>query len=87
MTCDLFQRKPVPNLRLIDCERLRVIPAPENVGYVALSYVWGSSASRAPNMKDQNQMNGVDAVVKDATRATLQIGHSYLWVDRYCTPK
>jgi len=87
MTCDLFQRKPVPNLRLTDCERLRVMPAPENVGYVGLSYVWGSSASRAPNMEDQNQMNGVDAVVKDATRATLQIGYSYLWVDRYCIPK
>lgn len=61
--------------------------------YAALSYVWGASpptvtaSSSAPadaNPAAIGLPDTIPMVVRDAIKATLEMGVSYLWVDRYC---
>ncbi|RFN44758.1 hypothetical protein FIE12Z_11024 [Fusarium flagelliforme] len=60
--------------------------------YVALSYVWGQSQRSQQRPQRQKQQEGLDGIregivepaIEDAIRVTLELGYSYLWVDRYC---
>ncbi|KAK3994351.1 heterokaryon incompatibility protein-domain-containing protein [Cladorrhinum sp. PSN332] len=71
--CSLKISYRPPNLRLIDVERIVVIPAPPEAEYVALSYVWGA-----------NQSEGFPQVVLDSIEVVRALGYRYLWVDKYC---
>jgi len=70
------------SLRVIDCVTMNVIPAPKDCVYVALSYVWGDSAtcniSRSSALLEQMPLT-----VKNSLDATLMLGYRYLWVDKY----
>jgi ankyrin repeat protein len=74
----------VPHLKLIDCANRKVIvPSPSaQEPYVALSYVWGPY--ERPELDESNHLGKVEAVVEDAMHVTLQLGFTYLWVDRHC---
>jgi len=37
----------IPGLKVIDCERCAIIPAPKKCAYTALSYVWGQTADNS----------------------------------------
>ncbi|KAF8861809.1 HET-domain-containing protein [Acephala macrosclerotiorum] len=69
-------------LRLTDCSTRRVVEAPENCEYVALSYVWGVGENQtewSAKLPDE-----LPLVIQDALKATLEVALKYLWVDRYC---
>ena len=84
---------------VLDCETKKVITAPLDCCYVALSYVWGtqahedskSSTDSQSVMQDPNSVmhfqfdyQNAPRVVKDAIGVALKLGIPYLWVDRYC---
>ncbi|KAF5633314.1 ankyrin repeat-containing protein [Fusarium tjaetaba] len=59
--------------------------------YVALSYVWGKSQGSQQSAKQKQQDSlgrkgdgSVDPTIEDAMSVTLELGYTYLWVDRYC---
>jgi hypothetical protein len=85
-TCALLNQRALLGLRVIDCCTGTIIQAPSDCDYLALSYVWGSTASSDDgNPEDVNLLNcNAPNLVKDAILATKCLGYRYLWVDRYC---
>ncbi|EHK45124.1 hypothetical protein TRIATDRAFT_243270, partial [Trichoderma atroviride IMI 206040] len=89
-TCSSRKDAPAINLRLIDCETLVVEPGRSESSYVALSYVWGSSAvceqySLRPASGGTFALPCVlPAVILDAIAVTKSLGFRYLWVDKFC---
>ncbi|KAH6867677.1 heterokaryon incompatibility protein-domain-containing protein [Thelonectria olida] len=83
------------NLRVIDVNGLRVIPAPPNCRYIALSYVWDHvnktrfiQATKA-SFRDICAPQGLPEshlpqTVLDAIHICLQLDEQYLWVDSLC---
>jgi hypothetical protein len=87
-------------IRVIDVEqRIIVERNPEDIGYAALSYVWGKDPFTAEDAKLQSQQlvetNAVEGssstlppktpkVVEDAILVCKKLSIPYLWVDRYC---
>ena len=80
-------------LKVIDCTTRRVVRAPPNCPYVALSYVWGKQESTAVSSSVSSgkctehrilSSDTVPRVISDAMIVTLELGWQYLWVDRYC---
>jgi Heterokaryon incompatibility protein (HET) len=64
-------------LKLIDCQTRKVIMAPSNSPYLALSYVWGCK----PSSFDESKL---PSTIEDAVTVTLKLRYRYLWVDQYC---
>jgi hypothetical protein len=51
--CSLHRRIQLRNFQVIDCEQMKVVEAPPECRFVALSYVWGDpTASVAGNLED-----------------------------------
>ena len=85
---DVCGRRDVGNLlfggfQVIDCKTRKIIRAPERATYVALSYVWGSTATAAAPFVTRLRARAPSAI-EDAIVCTRAIGLRYLWVDRYC---
>jgi len=81
------------HLRVIDVEGMRVIEAPNNCRYVALSYVWGTDAvcleAKLDNYQDLEagaglRMEDLPRTIQDSIIAVKNLGERYLWVDRLC---
>jgi hypothetical protein len=74
------------SLRVIDCNVRKVVDAPNDCEYAALSYVWGSTAPAGVDSQGDklHPLNNLPKVVTDSIDVTLQIGLRYLWVDQYC---
>ncbi|KAI9772807.1 MAG: hypothetical protein M1839_002280 [Geoglossum umbratile] len=80
--------------KVIDIHCLRVIPAPTDCRYVALSYVWGGakflSATRANYklLEEDGSLQMADGqlpqTIKDAMLLLAELGERYLWVDSLC---
>jgi hypothetical protein len=66
-------------IRVIDCKTRKVVPAPLNCAYAAVSYVWGAMPTR-----DLDFTNDYSNVISDSMEVALRIGLRYIWVDRYC---
>lgn len=79
--CELSSWPDMPHLKVIDCERIVVIAAPERCTYVALSYVWGCPDTSATN--ESTLSGNLPATIADSIALTLKPGYKYLWVDRY----
>ena len=80
-------------LKVIDCRTKKIVEAPPNCSYIALSYVWGQRQSPIVTWPKQPYENPgptilsddtTPSVVTDAMTVTVQLGWQYLWVDRYC---
>ena len=80
-------------LKVIDCRTSRIVRAPLNCPYVALSYVWGKQESTAVSSSvSSGKIIGhrtlssvtMPSVISDAIIVTLELGFQYLWVDRNC---
>ena len=80
-------------LKVIDCQTKKIVEAPPDCSYVALSYVWGPG--RSPTVTWPEQPCGITepstlspdatpSVIIDAMVVTVELGWQYLWVDRYC---
>ena len=68
------------DLKVIDCEHRRIVPAPPACRYAALSYVWGKEGKKVGST---NTREIIPKTVEDAIKTTLSLGYRYLWVDRY----
>ncbi|KAJ5732056.1 hypothetical protein N7493_003537 [Penicillium malachiteum] len=93
-------RDPALLLRVIDVVTDRVILAPLNCSYVALSYVWGSNRSRGLQRDDfleslrdgvlssdayvQLNRSSLPLTISDAMQFVKLMGLQYLWVDQLC---
>lgn len=79
----------------LDCLNNTVVPLSQNEKYVALSYVWGTmaDAARFSTSATENdkviasQPSDIPLTIRDAIQVVQNIGHRYLWVDRYCIPQ
>lgn len=81
--CKSSNANEVRSLKVIDCITEKVIKAPENCRYVALSYVWGSDASSL--IRDQTthqRLETFSPVVRDSITVVKELGYQYLWVDK-----
>jgi tetratricopeptide (TPR) repeat protein len=75
----------VSGLKLIDCKTYTVVPAPTDVQYVALSYVWGQvSAAQVDRETSTILASTLPPVISDVVQVTTALGFQYLWVDQYC---
>ena len=74
--------KNLASLRVIDVDAQKVVPAPKNCQYVALSYVWGSPRGETGCDENQGQLT-FPQVVHDSFIVTREAGYQYLWVDKY----
>jgi hypothetical protein len=88
------------NFRVIDIINDRIVPAPSNCNYVALSYVWGDTIQRTLNKADFRHEHRSDKIlveelvqldrqslartIQDAMLVVETIGEQYLWVDSLC---
>ena len=93
--CQKPLRTKLPRLmRLIDVERLRIVQAPPDAEYVALSYVWGS-CEQVKLLEDNNgrltQDHGfcnhgkaLPKTISDAIVLCRHLGYRYLWIDALC---
>ncbi|KAF1993274.1 HET-domain-containing protein, partial [Amniculicola lignicola CBS 123094] len=74
----------VENLRLIDCNNRRIVPAC-NHQYVSLSYVWGAP-TKGTRVEDFTQVlpDDLPDTIEHSILATRALGFRYLWIDRYC---
>jgi hypothetical protein len=68
------------DLKVMDCEHRRIVPAPPACRYAALSYVWGQEGKKVGST---NTREIIPKTVEDAIETTLLLGYRYLWVDRY----
>ncbi|KAF2731135.1 HET-domain-containing protein, partial [Polyplosphaeria fusca] len=76
----------IDKLRVIDCRLRTVVPAPPNCSYAALSYVW-SQVHSAPQLNQEASKtlpSRMPRLVEDSLAVALQLGYSYIWIDRYC---
>lgn len=65
------------SLRVIDCEQNVVVSAPRQCSYIALSYVWGTHS------RVTEDLGSPPKTVADSIYLTKQLGHRYLWIDKY----
>ncbi|PMD19262.1 HET-domain-containing protein [Hyaloscypha hepaticicola] len=86
--CNNVSLENVPFLRLIDCQSRKVIRAPPNSEYTALSYVWGVQVQAGDSEVSQNQPvldpHKCPKAINDSVQVTLDLNIKYLWVDKYC---
>jgi hypothetical protein len=71
----------IQHLRVIDVVEGKVVLAPANCKFVALSYVWGSGSIAQDNGVES--LHTVPKTIEDAKNVTMRLGYRYLWVDRY----
>ena len=82
-----------PGIRVIDVAAMKIVYAPENCVYVALSYVWGkiahpiraTSANRVA-METENGLRKFDIplTIREALTVVDSLGYRYFWVDSLC---
>lgn len=88
--CLAQKHASVTNLHLIDCESLVVEQGHPQAPYVALSYVWGSSAAcdqyslKSTSDSTFSLPSILPPVILDAITVTKSLGFRYLWVDKFC---
>ncbi|KAH7066526.1 heterokaryon incompatibility protein-domain-containing protein [Paraphoma chrysanthemicola] len=84
--------QPVPGMKVIDCQRLTVVPAEDGIRWVALSYVWGKAVQVKDKQRDtRNRLSSnttlpdiIPQTVRDAVIVTRKMGYRFLWVDEFC---
>ncbi|KAK0623882.1 heterokaryon incompatibility protein-domain-containing protein, partial [Immersiella caudata] len=78
----------VAGMRVIDCRSRRVVVAPRDCKFAALSYVWGGAAMGGGTAFRDGEGGRVpdDAprTVGDAMEVVRRLKLRYLWVDQYC---
>ncbi|KAK4228112.1 heterokaryon incompatibility protein-domain-containing protein [Podospora fimiseda] len=72
--CGLSSSVQPNTLQLIDVRNGKVVDAPQQARYVALSYVWGT----------RFQTEGFSVVVQDSIRVAKELSYHYLWADAHC---
>ena len=81
--CRRASEDAVLTMNLIDCIDLKLIAGDSQMHYVALSYVWGKQRADV-SLTNETDWRNVPRTIRDAIEVTKNLGHRYLWVDRYC---
>jgi hypothetical protein len=81
-TCTSNQRHDLVGLHVIDCEQLKVVAAPSDCEFVALSYVWGPHSSTV-EMSSLENLECLPDTIRDSVCLTRNLGYRFLWIDRY----
>ncbi len=83
--CSTSPGSVVPGLRVINCLTQKVVVAPENCEYVALSYLWGKTlrkpswkAGAGPARRGPSRHYLATRIVQDAMIVVLELGETYL---------
>ena len=71
-------------LKLIDCEQRRIVPALPTYEYAALSYVWGTSRSSDDRCVHNELPITLPRTIEDALKVSKSLGLRFIWIDRYC---
>lgn len=72
------ERPSIPEkMKVIDCMKRKIVDAPPDCDYIALSYVWGANQA-CPSPKEK-----LPQTIEDSITTVLHLGYRYLWVDRY----
>ena len=85
--CCIQVGSPASNLKelkLIDCEQRRIVPALPTYEYSALSYVWGTSRSGDDRCVYNELPATLPRTIEDALKVSKSLGLRYIWIDRYC---
>ena len=91
--CAVDSKERPDTLKVIDCQTKKIVEAPPDSSYIALSYVWGQGQSpivtrpQQPGGKTESSIlfpDTIPSVITDAMTVTVKLGWQYLWVDRYC---
>ncbi|CAN9385259.1 unnamed protein product [Alternaria alternata] len=69
-------------LKVINCISRDLCEIAPGTPYVCLSYVWGNAA--VVRNVSSNLSERLPKTIEDSIWVTLQLGYSYLWIDRYC---
>ncbi|KAF8246849.1 HET-domain-containing protein [Wilcoxina mikolae CBS 423.85] len=85
---------PAPrNIRVIDIQKSRVIPAKEGCRYIALSYVWGGpqefrllkeNVEEWTHPGNMPKAGELPKTIRDAIVFVEALGERYLWIDSLC---
>jgi hypothetical protein len=76
-------------LKVIDYRSSKVIVAPQDAEYVALSYVWGRLSNydiadgALHSGTTTDSLVDLPETIKDAIKVTLELGHYFLWCDKW----
>ncbi|KAF2676638.1 HET-domain-containing protein [Lentithecium fluviatile CBS 122367] len=82
---DLLPSDEMLWLTVIDCKTRELVSLPAGEGYVALSYVWGSTSATTSETPETSRLPfRLPQSIEDAMTACRNIGIRYLWIDRYC---
>jgi hypothetical protein len=74
-------------LKVIDCVTRKIIEAPDECKYVALSYIWGQPPLQPPTSGVQTlgeDLPQLPKTIEDSIGVTKELGLRYLWIDKYC---
>lgn len=69
---------------LSTAKHVRVVHAPHQIKYIALSYVWGQASTQTAAICGETLSADLPNVINDAIYATMLLGFQFLWVDKYC---
>ncbi|KAH6637473.1 heterokaryon incompatibility protein-domain-containing protein [Boeremia exigua] len=87
-TPKLHKRGRLFNTKIIDCTTREISNFSGDAEYVALSYVWGASATTVPCIHtDDGRVYlppDMPRTIEDAIAVVLGLRLQYLWVDQYC---
>jgi hypothetical protein len=72
------------DLKLIDCERRRIVAALPSYEYSSLSYVWGTNRSDNDRCVHDELPTILPRTIEDALKVTQFLVLRYIWIDRYC---
>lgn len=94
VTEDLSPPWNIPDIRVIDVERMCLVKMAKGCQYVTLSYIWGSIPTVIATKENITQMekpgkllelvSEVPKTIRDAIPLTAKIGQRFLRVDRLC---
>jgi len=83
-----------PNFRLIDTEKMCIVPADSSLEYTALGYTWGKDKqfklfqNNYQEILKENALvlyeHRIPQTIKDAMFLVKRLGDRYLWVDALC---
>ncbi|KAI0865669.1 HET-domain-containing protein [Xylaria cubensis] len=90
--CNIIRKDKITPYWLIDTGEARIVHLSTPVTYVALSYVWGSTASGLACQSNLKQLQkpgfllglAIPRTIRDVISVLRLLGERYLWVDRLC---
>jgi len=69
-------------LKVINCASRQLCEIAPGTPYVCLSYVWGDAS--VAHETSSTLSGSLPKTIEDSIWVTLQLGYSYIWVDRHC---